>query len=254
MRRFLTGLCLLGLIVPACAQAPQSSGQPGLLCQAAIQAAERGTIIPDHLLAAIGRVESGRPDPRTGQWLPWPWTVNAEGQGLYFATQAEAVAAVQRLQDQGVRSIDVGCMQVNLMHHPQAFATLEQAFDPQTNARYAARFLIQLFHQTADWPKAGALYHSATPEIAADYARRLEAVWPSEKRRGETDAARLLAVHGWSTVVAVGAPGSGGGPGAGRVVVLLPYGPDTELQVVPLNASGTVDPPPSRSVLGARAR
>ena len=73
-----------------------------------------------------------------------------------------------------MRSIDVGCMQVNLLHHPQAFATLEQAFDPPTNARYAARFLISLFHQTADWPKAGALYHSATPEIAADYARRLE--------------------------------------------------------------------------------
>ena len=64
---------------------------------------------------------------------------------------------------------------------------------PRRNARYAARFLISLFHQTADWPKAGALYHSATPEIAADYARRLEAVWPGVKRQGETDAARVPA-------------------------------------------------------------
>jgi hypothetical protein len=241
-------LCLLGLIAPASAQAPPAANQPGLLCQAAIDAAERGTIIPDHLLAAIGRVESGRPDARTGQWLPWPWTINAEGQGLYFATRTEAITAVQRLQEQGVRSIDVGCMQVNLLHHPQAFATLEQAFDPQTNARYAARFLISLFHQTADWPKAGALYHSATPEIAADYARRLEAVWPDVKRQGETDAARVLALRGWSTVVGVGPPGPG------RVVVLLPSSPDTDLQVIQLNAGGTVDPPPLRSGFAARGR
>jgi hypothetical protein len=248
MRQLLpTCLGLLGLIAPAFAQPPQT--QPGLLCQSAIEAAEQGTIIPDHLLAAIGRVESGRLDARTGQWLPWPWTINAEGEGLFFASRAEAIAAVQRLQEQGVRSIDVGCMQVNLLHHPQAFATLEQAFDPPANARYAAQFLISLFHQTADWPKAGALYHSATPEIAADYARRLEAVWPDVKRQeGVTDAARVLALRGWSTVVGVGAPGPG------RVVVLLPSSPDTDLQVIPLNASGTVDPLPSRSGFAARGR
>jgi len=70
--------------------------------------------------------------PGQRQWWPWPWTINAEGQGPYFATRAEAISAVQRLQEQGVRSIDVGCMQVNLLHHPQAFATMEQAFDPPT--------------------------------------------------------------------------------------------------------------------------
>ena len=243
----LTCLCLLSLIAPVSAQAPPAS-EPGLLCQAAIDDAGRGTIIPDRLLAAIGRVESGRLDTRTGQWRPWPWTINAEGQGLYFATRAEAIAAVQRLQEQGVRSIDVGCMQVNLLHHPQAFATLEQAFDPPTNARYAAQFLISLFRQTADWPKAGALYHSATPEIAADYARRLEAVWPGVKRQGETDAARVLPLRGWSTVVGVGPPGPG------RVVVLLPSSPDTDLQVIPLNAGGTVDPSLLRSGLATRGR
>src|SRR5438270_11402748 len=74
-------------------------------------------------------------------------------------------------------------MQVNLMHHPNAFPTLEQAFDPQTNATYAAHFLTQLFGQSHDWAKAAALYHSATPELGADYQRRVLAVWPEEKQR-----------------------------------------------------------------------
>ena len=74
--------------------------------------------VPPQLLAAIGRVESGRRDPVTGVWGAWPWTINAEGSGSYFDTKAEAIQAVQALQARGVRSIDVGCMQVNLMHHP----------------------------------------------------------------------------------------------------------------------------------------
>jgi hypothetical protein len=208
-------LILAGLFLPALAgrgqaQIPPSVGaQPGLLCRAAIQVAERGTAIPPHLMAAIARVESGRPDPATGEMNPWPWTINAEGQGMVFATKAQAITAVRALQAKGMRSIDVGCMQVNLMHHPQAFASLEQAFDPQANARYAARFLIQLFEQSGAWPIAAAHYHSATPVLAADYSRKVLAVWPEEKRRN--DGARLTLAYGWATALMAGGPGTGGG-------------------------------------------
>ena len=37
--------------------------------------------------------------------------------------------------------MDVGCMQVNLYHHAHAFSSLDNAFDPQSNVDYAARFL-----------------------------------------------------------------------------------------------------------------
>lgn len=113
---------------------------------------------------------------------PWPWTINAEGQGSFYDTKAQAIAAVRALQARGVRSIDVGCMQVNLMHHPDAFPDLETAFDPTANARYAARFLNQLHGQSGDWPRAVALYHSATPDLAADYQRKVLAVWPEERQ------------------------------------------------------------------------
>ena len=87
------------------------------------------------------------------------------------------------MQARGVKSIDVGCMQVNLMHHPDAFPNLDRAFDPPANAAYAAKFLRQLFVQSGDWTKAVALYHSATPALSEPYAKKVMALWPEETQR-----------------------------------------------------------------------
>jgi hypothetical protein len=144
-----------------------------MLCDTAIVSAERAVRLPPRLLGAIAEVESGRPDAETGTLRPWPWTINAEGRGQFFATKGQAIAAVSALQAQGVRSIDVGCMQVNLMHHPNAFASLDEAFDPTSNARYAARFLNTLYGVSGSWIQATAAYHSETPAIGADYQRRV---------------------------------------------------------------------------------
>ena len=138
--------------------------------------------MPPQLLAAIARVESGRYDTVSGRTSPWPWTINAEGRPGVFETKEQAINAVRALQAQGVRSIDVGCLQVNLMHHPAAFASLEQAFDPLINAQYAVRFLTQLRDQTGDWVAATARYHSATPELGGPYQRKVAAIWPEEQR------------------------------------------------------------------------
>jgi Transglycosylase SLT domain len=181
--RILTGLLLL-LPIAAHAAVPLPIGgtPPGLLCRAAIASAEQTHAIPPHLMAAIGRVESGRKDPTTGTIHPWPWTINAEGQGALFDTKAQAIEAVRALQARGVKSIDVGCMQINLMYHPEAFASLEQAFDPVANTAYAAQFLRTLYAQTNDWTKATGLYHSATPELAEPYARSVMAALADESK------------------------------------------------------------------------
>ncbi|MSP01994.1 MAG: lytic transglycosylase domain-containing protein [Acetobacteraceae bacterium] len=162
---------------------PITAVAPGEQCRTAIAIAERGHGIPPQLLAAIGRVESGRRDPASGVWGAWPWTINAEGQGAYFNTRAEAIAAVEALRARGVRSIDVGCMQVNLMHHPAAFPNLDRAFEPAVNADYAARFLVRLFGQTGDWTKATARYHSANPAQGEPYAGKVASFWPEEQRK-----------------------------------------------------------------------
>ncbi len=235
-------VCLLIPLFPALGQAPQPLSAPPVttgmpparLCRPALDLAERRHAIPARLLHAIGRVESGRTDPATGQANPWPWTANAEGQGFYFNTKAEAVAAITALRQKGVRSIDVGCMQINLMHHPDAFSGLEQAFDPMANADYAARFLRKLFDQTGSWQKAAAWYHSATPELGESYQKRVMAVWPEEQK---LPAASALAAAWGATM--------GGITGRGRII---PH----QASSAPAQDQGG-SPPPGRTLDSYRA-
>ncbi len=183
------------------APAPSLPATPYDECEAAIGAAEHAQAIPPRILPAIGRVESGRPDPDSkGRIRPWPWTIDVEGQGQSFATKEEAVAAVQALQARGVRSIDVGCMQVNLLQHSDAFTSLDAAFDPVTNAAYGARFLAALFHQTKSWPMAVADYHSQTPELGIPYQQRVLAGLPGWDP---------LTLPGGATAVAMSAKSAG---------------------------------------------
>jgi hypothetical protein len=211
----LLGAALLGLALwPLTATAqlmPARGFSEGHLCRAAITEAERGANLPRGLLQAIGRVESGRRDPETGHFAPWPWTINAEGEGKYFPTREAAIAHVRQLQARGVRIIDVGCMQVNLHHHPNAFASLEQAFDPLTNARYAARFLTELNGGRSDWRQAAGHYHSQTPERAGPYREKVLAAWEQEARNAGDSSAEAMALArlraGWGSVALASAGG-----------------------------------------------
>ena len=121
------------------------------------------------MLGAIAHVESGRRNPASGRVDPWPWTINAEGRGNFFDSKADAIAFAQQLQARGVRSFDVGCLQINMMHHPDAFASLDEAFDPGANARYAVKFLNELRDKTGSWETASAWYHSANPDLGVPY-------------------------------------------------------------------------------------
>ncbi len=146
-------------------------------CEAAILAAEAKYSLPRGLLGSIAKVESGRPVTGMGDIRAWPWTIDADGQGLFLDSKAAAVAWVQQAQNNGHRFIDVGCMQVDLPMHPGAFHSLEDAFDPALNADYAARYLRDLQAEAhGDWNVAVGLYHSHTPDLAADYRNRVAAV------------------------------------------------------------------------------
>ena len=154
--------------------APPVLPEPWGLCAAAIAAAERDAGMPAGLLGAIAKVETGRRAP-DGSVQPWPWSYNAAGDGRYAASQAEALQEVRAIQARGVRSIDIGCMQINLLHHPNAFPSLEAGFDPVTNIAYAVRFLRELHTRMGDWNQAVAMYHSATPERGLVYQQRVMA-------------------------------------------------------------------------------
>ena len=144
------------------------------VCTIAAQQFEKKYQIKKHLLSTITNVESGRWNQEHQRNMAWPWTVNAQGKGRYFETKREAIAEVKRLQAKGVKSIDVGCMQINLAYHPDAFENLDQAFNPYKNVEYGAKFLKKLYAQKGyDWNKAATAYHSSLPRKAKKYAQRL---------------------------------------------------------------------------------
>lgn len=120
-------------------------------CAEAARSAEQTWGLPPGLLLAIGDVESGLT----------PYALNVEGRPIRPDSMADAVVTVRTHQSAGVKSIDVGCFQINLRWHPTAFAFLEQAFDPTANALYAARYLSELYGQSGSWTNAVGLYHSA---------------------------------------------------------------------------------------------
>ncbi len=209
-------LCLL-LVGPSESRADDD-------CAPAIAATEQANLaLPAGLLSAIGIVESGRRDSVTGRFAAWPWSVNAAGDSRFFATREQAIAFVQAAQASGIRSIDVGCMQINLMYHPEAFASLQDAFTPDTNVRYAARFLLDLYQRAGDWPTASGAYHSATPGLSDAYVQRVRAAFG-----GDIPAIPNGVRHPLVRGVMVFSPGSTGfKSGILRAVGSLPrvYGP-----------------------------
>jgi len=152
------------------------------LCSTEISKVEAAEQIPSLLLHAISKIESGRTSPEGTARIAWPWTVMAEGRGRYLPTKAAAIAEVKKLRKAGVKSIDVGCMQVNLMYHADAFDSVEDAFDPAQNVAYAAQFLKALKDELHSWIKAVGSYHSRTPAYFAVYRSKVFAAWRQEQK------------------------------------------------------------------------
>jgi hypothetical protein len=160
------------LLLLLAAPAARASEDPWNACGRAIAQAEASSGLPRGLLLAIARVESGRRRPDGGV-APWPFAINAGGEGRFPESREAAIAEVTALQEGGTRSVDVGCMQVNLLHHPGAFPDLHAAFDPERNVAYAARFLRELRGRTGNWADAVTQYHSSEPGRGLAYHSRV---------------------------------------------------------------------------------
>jgi soluble lytic murein transglycosylase-like protein len=169
-------LTVCAALLPVRAQT--AAAQMAADCEQAGRAAEQTYALPRGLLLAIGRVESGRWDSTAGRVTPWPWSIDFDGTARLFDNRMEALRGTRAVQAAAPRNIDVGCFQISLRYHPQAFTDLDQAFDPAANADYAARFLVSLKNRLGSWPAAVAAYHSADPGLGVPYRERVFAAWP----------------------------------------------------------------------------
>jgi soluble lytic murein transglycosylase-like protein len=200
------------------------------LCLGPIHRAEREQGIPVHLLRSIALTESGRWDNASGRTIAWPWTINAAGVGHFFPNKAAAIAAAHQFRAKGIRSIDIGCMQINMVWHPDAFKSLEEAFDPDMNARYAARYLADLKEERKTWTEAVGYYHSATPEHNQRYRAKVLKTWAEVQRNPEATMMASAAADaspssaGGRLASDSGANFISGGPGmgAGRMAMGAP--------------------------------
>ena len=177
---FLAGIRLFALVL--CLVSAQGNARTqgwNEACLAAAGTVERAQGIPDGLLYAVSLAESGRWDPAAKRGYAWPWTVRAGPDAFVLDTKADAMGTVRRLQAEGRRNIDVGCAQINLRYHPDAFTSLEEAFEPKANLRYAADFLVRLRNETGSWEDAVARYHSADPARGPRYRDKVYRHWAS---------------------------------------------------------------------------
>jgi len=172
---------------PGWAESGAPAEAPGRLCLAHTARFEKQQGLPRQILAAISLAESGRWNAEERETIAWPWTVYAQGQGRFFPTKAAALDEVRRLLARGARNIDVGCMQINLLHHGDAFASLEEALEPAANVAYAARFIKRLHRDTRSWTQAIAFYHSRTQALNLPYRHKVYQFWGEMRRRAATE-------------------------------------------------------------------
>ena len=194
-------------LVVGTAQCGAAEVDPALRCDYAAAEAATTSGVPIDILLAITRVETGR-----GGGQPWPWTINADGQGNWYDTRADAVAAATAHLTDGTGTFDVGCFQLNFRWHGTGFANLSDMFDPTRNADYAAAFLLQLYGESGDWSQAVSAYHSRTPEHAERYLQKVKSVLAGpDAPAAPNDYAEAVAVReNLFPLLQAGAQGSAG--------------------------------------------
>ena len=135
--------------------------------------------------------ETGR--NRNGRMRPYPWAVNREGKGFWFKSREEALAFAKASVAAGRPSFDVGCVQINYRWHRHAFPSLEDMFDPEWTATYAAQFLRTLYEERGSWSAAAGAYHSLTPDLAQVYRARFDRLLAGLEPGTLTEAEALVA-------------------------------------------------------------
>ena len=142
----------LGIAAPASAQVADygvTSDCPRLIAQT-----EARRNIPRGLLMAIALTESGN------RGTPSPYAMNIAGRSHFAQSGQEMANIINSNWGRGVRSIDVGCMQVNLKFHAENFSRLTDLLNSVTNVEYGASYLIKLAKESGSWKSAVMSYHN----------------------------------------------------------------------------------------------
>lgn len=116
--------------------------------------------IPSEVLYSIAMQESMPPrNFIKGINKPWPWTLNCNGEGHYFATKKNAIDFASLSITAG-KNCDLGLMQISWKWHKQRFDSIHDALDPYINIKIGAEILKEQFNKSGSWEHAVGAYHS----------------------------------------------------------------------------------------------
>jgi hypothetical protein len=160
---------------------------PRDVCHQSITEAEKQKDIPQDLLTAIALVEAGRWQGTEKNPLIWPWSLTVNGKGHFYETPELAINAAETFFAHGISNIDIGCMQINVRYHKNAFSDLAEMFDPIYNTAYAANFLVSLKKDLGTWSHAVEGYHSRKQEFGQPYGKKVMGQWAELRKKRRKD-------------------------------------------------------------------
>ncbi len=123
-------------------------------CEKEIISAARNHGVPIGILYSVGLTETGRKGSLQ------PFALNVAGKAHFPPTKEKARMVFDQALSNGIRLIDLGCMQINYHYHAQQFSGVDEMLDPTKNVEYAAKFLMQLRRRHQSWTMAVARYHA----------------------------------------------------------------------------------------------
>jgi len=153
-----------------------SAGAQGIVVPVAYRNVANEYNIPPKVFFAIAMQESQR-KLSNGQVLPWPWTLNIQGQGHHYNNSEKMREALYAAIDNGVTNVDIGAMQVNYRWHFAKSYSLDDLMRPEDNLNIAAIILATEHRRCGggdlDWMCAVGHYHSYTEEMAEAYTEKV---------------------------------------------------------------------------------
>ncbi len=124
----------------------------------AYQLAAQRAGIPSVVLYAVALQESGV--RRAERIVPWPWSLNVDGQSSRYASQVQACSGIhQALRDLPPTRIDVGLGQINLGWQEHRYHQPCDLLNPYNNLAIAAQILKEQYIPGEDWLLAIGRYH-----------------------------------------------------------------------------------------------
>ncbi len=150
----MTNKALLAGLLLAISISDPSPAAAASACEAQILRASQRYDIPPGILYAVGLTETGRKGSLQ------PYALNIAGKAVFAPDKQAAIRIFNKARRDGVKLIDLGCMQINHHYHAAHFRSVGDMLDPRRNVDYAARFLRELRKDHGSWSMAVARYHA----------------------------------------------------------------------------------------------